>query len=406
MNRYQIFTTIEFVDDLVRMCIGEYYNEKFYIFDTFKCQCSGLEASNIINKEEVKNTILDLVELIKEKDGVVVEEFILCMPSNHLIINDFASTSPVIGANHVISQYDINEAHKAATKIRRQDNELIIGICPIEYQLEDNQKMDSPPLKYKSSTFKTLFKVYMMPSEIYDTYLSVITECCFKVSKYYLDIDCLYAGIYEEDDISSSILNIDKYSTNLLLYKKGKILDKITVPYGTYEIEKDLENILLIKDKKEIKNLIYNVGSSITGENNYITVCKNKEGKYISEKQLNGIIEQNMKDIFASLFNKIKKEINISDLDICITGYGANIKGTDKLLNKMYKCNASVFVSTYLGLYNSGYCQTIGMLKLNYKKISQNKYINIQNDSYNDIIINKESSSKFDKFILDDDELD
>ena len=61
MNRYQIFTTIEFVDDLVRMCIGEYYNEKFYIFDTFKCQCSGLEASNIINKEEVKNTILDLV---------------------------------------------------------------------------------------------------------------------------------------------------------------------------------------------------------------------------------------------------------------------------------------------------------------------------------------------------------
>ena len=405
MNRNQIFTTIEFVDDLVRMCIGEYYNEKFYIFDTFKCQCSGLEASNIINKEEVKNTILDLVELIKEKDGIVVEEFILCMPSNDLIINDFASTSPVTSTNHLISQYDINEAHKMAAKIRHQDYELIIGICPIEYQLEDNQRMDSPPLKYKSATFKTLFKVYMLPTEIYDTYFSVITECCLKVSKYYLDIDCLYAGIYEEDDISASILNIDKYSTNLLLYKKGNILEKISVPYGTFEIEKEIEKKLLIKDKKEIKNLVYNVGSSIVSENNYLTVCKNKEGRYISEKQLNEIIEQNMKDIFASLFNKIKKEINISDLDICITGYGANIKGTDKLLNKMYNCNAKTFVSTALGLYNSGYCQTIGLLKLNYKKISQNKYINIQNDSYNDIIT-KESSSKFDKFILNDDELD
>ena len=54
MNRNQIFTTIEFIDDLVRMSIGEYYNEKFHIFDTFKCPCSGLEASNIINAEEVE----------------------------------------------------------------------------------------------------------------------------------------------------------------------------------------------------------------------------------------------------------------------------------------------------------------------------------------------------------------
>jgi len=125
MNRNQIFTTIEFIDDLVRMSIGEYYNEKFHIFDTFKCPCSGLEASNIINAEEVENTILELVELIREKTEIIVEEFILCIPSNHLIINDFASTSPVTGKNHLINQYDINEAYKVASKIRHQDNEVV-----------------------------------------------------------------------------------------------------------------------------------------------------------------------------------------------------------------------------------------------------------------------------------------
>ena len=41
------------------MCIGGYYNEKFYIFDTFKCHAMGLEASNIINPDEVKKTILE-----------------------------------------------------------------------------------------------------------------------------------------------------------------------------------------------------------------------------------------------------------------------------------------------------------------------------------------------------------
>ena len=68
MSRDQIFTTIEFVDDLIRMCVGEYYNEKFYVYDTFKCQCNGLSASSITNPDEVKKTILELVDLIKEQE--------------------------------------------------------------------------------------------------------------------------------------------------------------------------------------------------------------------------------------------------------------------------------------------------------------------------------------------------
>jgi len=406
MNRNQIFTTIEFIDDLVRMCIGEYYNEKFYIFDTFKCQCCGLEASNIINPDEVKKTILELVQLISEKTEIIVEEFILCMPSKYLIINDFASTSPVTGKNYLISQYDINESYKVASKIRHQDNETIINICPIEYQLDDNQKMDLPPLRYKSTTFKTLFKVYMLPVDVYDSYLNVISECNLKVSKFYLDVDCLYSGIFEEDDISASVLNIDKSSTSLFLYKKGKLLDKITIPIGTQQIEKDVEENLNIRDKKDIKNIIYNIGSCTISANSHLNICKNKEGKYISEQKLNEIIEINMKNIFSKLFNKLSDKVNISDLDIYVTGYGANIKGCDKLLREMYGCNASIFISNSLGLYNVGYCQTIGLIKLNYKKISQNKYINLQSNSYNDIIINKESNSKFDRFILDEDELD
>ena len=66
MNRNQIFTTIEFIDNIIRICVGEYYNEKFYIFDTFKCSCSGLESSNIINEEEVQKTILNFLKFITQ----------------------------------------------------------------------------------------------------------------------------------------------------------------------------------------------------------------------------------------------------------------------------------------------------------------------------------------------------
>ena len=222
MNRNQIFTTIEFIDDLIRMSIGEYYNEKFYIFDTFKCKCNGLESSNIVDKEEVKRTINELIQLIKDKTEIIVEELILCLPSEYLIINDVTSTAPVTGKNSLISQYDIDEAYKIATKIRHQDNETVINIVPIEYQIDDGQKMDFAPIRYKSTTFKILFNVFMLPTEIYNSYLNVISECGLKIDKYYLDTDCLYFGIFDDDDISASILNVDRYSCSLLLYKKGK----------------------------------------------------------------------------------------------------------------------------------------------------------------------------------------
>ena len=406
MNRNQIFTTIEFIDDLIRMCVGEYYNEKFYVFDTFKCQCSGLEASNVTNPEEVKKTILDLVELIKEKTEIIVEEFILCMPSNNLIVNDFSSTSPVTGKNYLISQYDINESYKVASKIRHQDNEVVINICPLEYQLDDNQRMDIPPIRYKSTTFKTLFKVYMLPKNIYDGYLEVIKSCDLKVSKYYLDVDCLYSGIFDEDDISASILNIDRYTTSLLLYKKGKLLEKICLPFGTLQIEKEVEDRLLVKDMYDLKNTIYNIGSCIPSNNGYLNICKNKEGRYINERQINEIIQYVLREILNRLFELAENVVDVSTLDVYITGYGANIKGIDKMISQLYSCNASVYTSPFLGLYNSGYCQTIGLIKSNYKKISQNKYINLQTNNYNDIIISKESNSKFDRFILDEEELD
>ncbi len=406
MNRNQIFTTIEFIDDLIRMTIGEYYNDKFYVFDTFKCKCNGLDKTNIVDKEEVKRTILELVKLIKDKTEIIVEELILCMPSEHLIIENFTSTSPVNSKNFLISQYDINEVYKSTSRYRHSDDRKIIAFAPLEYQLDDGQKLDIAPIGYKSTTFKTLFNVFMLPIDVFDSYIDVINECDLKVDKYYLDADCLYASVFEEDNILSSILNVDKYSCSLYLYKKGKLLNKISLTYGTNIIEEEVEKTLQINDYNELKKMIYNVGSCLESSNDYLSVCQNSENRFISEKELNAIINSCTRKLLNDLISMANKESTLTNLDVYITGYGANIRGIDKLFSDISGCNASIYVSSILGLNNASYCETIGLIKLNYKKISQNKYINLQNDNYNDIIVSRDKNSKFDKFILDEEELD
>ena len=406
MNRNQIFTTVEFINNIIRMTIGEYYNEKFYIFDTFKCKCSGLEDSSIINEDEVRTVINELISLIKDKTDIIVEEVLLCLPSNKLIINEFSTTSPVTGKNSLISSYDITEAYKTACKIRHQEDEMVINIAPIEFVLDDGQKMDFAPVRYKSATFKTSYNVYLLPKEVYNSYVNVINDCNLKVSKYYLDIDCMYSGIFEEDDISTSILNISDNSTDLLIYKKGKLLNKVSVGFGTSLLEQELKEQLNIADERTLKNVLYNIGSCVISNNNYLSVCQNSSNRYISEHKVNEIIDLNMRVILNQLINKAKNVVELNDLYVTVVGKGSKIKGIDVLFKSLCECNASNYVSSILGLNDPSYCETIGLIKLNYKKLSQNKYINLQNNNYNDIMVTREQNSKFDRFILDEDDLD
>ena len=113
-----------------------------------------------------------------------------------------------------------------------------------------------------------------------------------------------------------------------------------------------------------------------------------------------------MRVILNQLINKAKNVVELNDLYVTVVGKGSKIKGIDVLFKSLCECNASNYVSSILGLNDPSYCETIGLIRLNYKKLSQNKYINLQNNNYNDIMVTREQNSKFDRFILDEDDLD
>ena len=54
---------------------------------------------------------------------------------------------------------DINEAYKVAKKVRHDEAQVIVSVVPIEYYLDTGEKMEFAPIRYKSTTFKTLFNV-------------------------------------------------------------------------------------------------------------------------------------------------------------------------------------------------------------------------------------------------------
>ena len=67
MTRNQVFTTLEFVNDTVRMVLGEYYNGKFYVYDVLEESCNGLNNGDIVDDAIVSSTIKQIRDTINLK---------------------------------------------------------------------------------------------------------------------------------------------------------------------------------------------------------------------------------------------------------------------------------------------------------------------------------------------------
>ena len=402
MTRNQIFTTLEFVNDTIRMVLGEYYNDKFYVYDVFESKCLGLVNNEVVDQKLVADTIKQIRDLINEKHDILIEEVILALPSDKLIISTFTSSSPVTGRNSLISQQDINEAYRVAKKVRHADNLAIVSVVPIEYYLDTGEKMEFAPIRYKSNTFKTLFNVLLLPISVFELYLNMVSSCNLKVREYFLDSECLYTGIFDEGDINCAVVDLNRFTSNITIFKRGKLLNHYSLNRGSDLVEKMIMSKYQVKES-DLNRVIYTLANGDKETSSQRAIYKNEDYgayKYLYQYQVDEIISDFYKEIFEDLSKMCDCSFDKNIYDVYLSGKASSIRGLDKLFSKVSNCNASVISPTHVCLNNPGCLQTVGLIRLNYRKLLENKTV-IENGT----VLAETRESRFEKFILDEDEL-
>ena len=141
----------------------------------------------------------------------------------------------------------------------------------------------------------------------------------------------------------------------------------------------------------------------IINESNKRAIYKNEQYppyKYLNQYQVDEIVSNTYLDIFTKLTEMAKNELDKGKYDVYISGKGASITNIDKYFTNISSYNSNVVSPSYLCLSKPTYIQTVGLIRLNYKKLIENKVV-VENNGTS--LETKES--KFDKFILDEDEL-
>ena len=222
-----------------------------------------------------------------------------------------------------------------------------------------------------------------------------------KVSNYFLDKECLYSGVVEDEDINCAIFNLNKFDSSITLFKRGKFLKSYSYNKGSYSVETDLVNKYGVKTS-DLDRVTYILANACLNESNKRPVYKNEDYesyKYLNQYQIDEIVNEKYKDIYENLLSLSNQDFDKSTYNVYLSGKGSCIKNMDKLCSMVCDCQVNVSYPTCLSLSNPSHVQTIGLIKLNYKKLVESiKASSVENTL-------DTSESKFDKFILDENEL-
>ena len=112
------------------------------------------------------------------------------------------------------------------------------------------------------------------------------------------------------------------------------------------------------------------------------------------------IVSDFYKEIFEDLSKMCDCSLDKNIYDVYLSGKASSIRGMDKLFSKVGECNASVISPSQICLNNPVFLQTVGLIRLNYRKLLENKTV-IENGT----VLAETRESRFEKFILDEDEL-
>lgn len=370
----KIFASIDIGSKYIKIVVLEELNKKLNILASNYYPSDGIKKGMIIDDNKVIKTLKNAFDDINKSLGIKVDKVITSVPINNARYTLTDGYTTITNENRIISSDDILNALQASIYNKIPESDELVTVMPIKYAVDANNEVVNPR-GYRADKLSVLSMMVTIPKKNLYRHISVLSKCGVEV------VDILFNSIgdyycYKENEFDkdvTGIINIGGEKTELTVFNKGIITNSTLLADGSEEIEKDISYVYNIDiDKaRKLKEMFllldkeYASNSEVyeTRDNSNIKIKINQyEASEIAENKLKEILEKSKKE----LNHLTKKEIRY----IIITGGIANIPGFDTVCNQVFKEKAIVKPIDILGIRNSVYSSSFGMIKYFINKLS------------------------------------
>jgi len=336
----------------------------------------GVKRGTIVDIDKTTQAIMDAVDEAEKIADVFIDRVFVGIAGAHINSINSQGIIAIKSSNREITRDDIDRAVESAkTNISIPHHQEIIHILAREFVV-DEQKDINNPVGMVGSRLEA--QVHIVTGAV--TAIQNIHKCCetakLKVEEVVLQPYASSMAVLSEDEkkLGAVLVDIGGGTTDLIIFQNGHVTHSYSAPIGGQYVTNDIA-VGLKTSTASAENLKINFGcarTDLVDEKSTIEVpvAGGERTKIYSLKDLAGIIEPRMEEIFNDIKNQIVKHVSIDVIPagVVLTGGTSLMKGCTELAEEILGLPVRVGFPFEVGglkekVQNPIYATSLGLIK-------------------------------------------
>lgn len=342
-----------------------FHNNNVHVVATGKVLTSGYGDGRIYDQLLLKKSISTLLEEIKNKFKVTIDEAIIILPNNSHKVYSANVVMSIMTERQIIGLKQIQTARERVRNVTLADNEILVDEVPTLYTLDNNRDMRSMPINLTSSTLSVRSNIHTLPKEIVNDIVDIISSFNIKILDKYINCDCAALAIAKQFDLEDEciLIDINQDVTTIAAYSKNFLMRSVKVDFGIKHLVDYLANVLKISfnDALNLFKSYFICDIDLTSD-----IVFDKENN-LNEKRISGIILNRLYsglDEIISSIESLKENLNFNDMcTFYLSGYLNNFEAFIDVFIKYSKIPVNVNDFNVIGLSDDVYKNCYGAIK-------------------------------------------
>lgn len=313
-------------------------NGKIEIRGYGKADSTGVKRGMVFNIEETVNAIRRAVDEASEQSKVEIRSVNVGIAGHHIKSLQHRGVLIRENADVEITDEEIEKLKQDMYKISMTPGEEIIDVIPQEYIVDDEPGIRHPK-GMLGNKLEANFHVIIGQTAAAKNIVKCIQQAGLEMEDMILEPIASAEAVLGDDEKEAGVALVDigGGTTDIAVFFDNVIYHTAVIPFGGNVITEDIRQGCSII-KKHAEEIKIKFGSAMKSENRddevvSIPGIRGRAPKEISFKNLAGIIEARMSEIFDLVNYEIQKVNSEHNLiaGIVLTGGGANMKHIQQL---------------------------------------------------------------------------
>lgn len=362
MSEQKIIATLELSDHEIRLAVGQFFNKRLSILKVERVVCGGILGQSIQDPHGLSEALRKASDHVAKTLGTPLLRVVLALPS--VSMHRF-NQKITVETSGVLTVSDVQRGLKQAIRTPLPEHLEIINVI-INKTTVNGVSMRRLPVDEPCTSFTLDVDLLCADKALVYEYASVVEKAGLEIQDVSLDHYAIgkEASLFERSiDRVQILIKIERQSTSLSLFAKGKLMSTEVLPIGSGSLVAVLAEKHRLPVAVADRLLHHNVrlGLPKYPKTPIYSWAADDKNFTLTEHDVAQTIDPTLDLWLQQIHKTISPILNEHHPDLVLAGDSADINGLAVMLSTQLGCPTTVVVSETLGLRQAALSTVAGL---------------------------------------------